>query len=142
MFGNPRRRHVASSREPPGLHLLVHWNEAQELIHMAHSQPVGVEFHRGLHLLGTEEILQVLVRVLAFLAANAGLKECYGEMGWGSQQRWGLTRKSLPDWDLAKRSRFSFKEGIQDPGIPFFFFLLHLHLHEKTGQVTHLSSPY
>lgn len=71
---------------PPGLHLLVHRNEAQELVHVAHRQPVRVEFHWGLHLLGAKEILQGLVLLLAFLAANTGLKEHYGEMGWGVQR--------------------------------------------------------
>ena len=64
----------------------MHWNEAQELIHVAHRQPVGVEFHRGLHLLGTEEILQVLVHLLAFLAANAGLKGLWGDGGGGANK--------------------------------------------------------
>lgn len=69
---NARKRHVASSRQLPRLHLLMHRNEAQELVHVAHRQPVGVEFHRGLHLLGLEEVLQGLVHLLALSAAHTG----------------------------------------------------------------------
>lgn len=124
MFGNPRRRHVASSREPPGLHLLVHWNEAQELIHMAHSQPVGVEFHRGLHLLGTEEILQVLVRVLAFLAANAGLKECYGEMGVGEPTKVGINKEVSSGLGLGEEVKVLLQGRDSGPWDTFFFFFI------------------
>lgn len=65
-------------RDSPTLHLLVRWNEAQELVHVAHKQPVGVEFHGGLHLLGGEEVLQRLVHLLAVGAAHTGVKACYG----------------------------------------------------------------
>ena len=54
-------------------HLLLHRNEAQELVHVAHRQPVRVESHRGLHLLGTQDVLQGLVHLLALLAANIGV---------------------------------------------------------------------
>lgn len=53
-------------------HLRVHRDEAQELVHVAHEQPVGVEFHGGLHLLGSEEVLQGLVHLLALGAAHTG----------------------------------------------------------------------
>ena len=69
---------MASSGSPPRPHLLLHRNEAQELVHMAHRQPVRVESQRGLHLLGTQEVLQGPVHLLALLAANTG---CYGETG-------------------------------------------------------------
>lgn len=56
-----------------GLRLhLVRRDEAQELVHVAHVQPVGVEFHGGLHLLGSEEVLQGLVHLLALGAAHTG----------------------------------------------------------------------
>lgn len=74
--------------QPPTLHLLVRRNEAQELVHVAHKQPVGVEFHGGLHLLGGEEVLQRLVHLLAVGAAHTGLNACYGRgRGRGATQR-------------------------------------------------------
>ncbi|CAK7304985.1 hypothetical protein VULLAG_LOCUS11504 [Vulpes lagopus] len=38
---------------------------------MAHKQPVGVELHRHLHLLGAEEVLHGLLHLLALLAGVA-----------------------------------------------------------------------
>ena len=57
-----------------GTYLLVGGgHKAEELVHVAHRQPVRVESHRGLHLLGTQEVLQGLVHLLALLAANIGV---------------------------------------------------------------------
>ena len=72
---------MASSRQPPRLYLLVCRNKTQELVHVAHKQPVGVEFHRGLHPLGSEEVLQGLVHLLALGTAHTGVEECYEGSG-------------------------------------------------------------
>lgn len=91
------------SGSPPRLHLLVRRDEAQELVHMAHEQPVGVEPHRGLHLLGTEEVLHGLVHLLALSAANTGLTQHYGKPGKQGDPR--------GNGGLAKGSRCSFSWG-------------------------------
>lgn len=89
---------------------LVRGNEAQELVHVAHVQPVGVELHRGLHLLGREEVLQGLVHLLALGAAHTGGEERKWSGGGAGE---GPAGRSLRDWGLGQGVR----KGIQEPGL-------------------------
>lgn len=69
-------------RENPLLHLVGSRHEAQELIDVAHEQPIRVELYGGLYQLGPQEVPEGLVHVLA---AGAGTQDG-PEMLW---EVWG-----------------------------------------------------
>lgn len=63
-LGNPGRR---AAHLPVGC-----WDKTQEFIDVTHEKPVREESHRGLHLLGTQEVLQGLMHVAALAAVLTG----------------------------------------------------------------------